>query len=89
MSQQVTCITRIDHTSPYYRITHIGWPGKRITSDQAIQDIGKDPEAYFVKAKGQSHSVWIVIHLKDGKPYLTTEADGDKQDNLLSLPDCL
>lgn len=88
MSQQVTCITKTNRTSPYERITHIGWPGKKITSDQAIRDIEKDPEAYYVKAKGHSHSVWVVVRYKDQKPYLTTEADGDTQDNLLSLPEC-
>ena len=88
MSQEVTCITKTNRTSPYERITHIGWAGKKITSEQAIKDIEKDPNTYTVKAKGASHSVLVVVRYKDQKPYLTTEADGDKQDNLLSLPQC-
>ncbi len=87
MSQQVTCITKTNRTSPYDRITHIGWPGRKITSDQAIADIRRNPEAYYVRAKN-GHSVWVIVRAKDGKPYLTTEADGDTQDNLLSLPQC-
>lgn len=86
MSQQVTCINKNNRTSPYERITHIGWPGKKITAEQAIQDIRRDSKAYYVSVG--NHSVWLTIGIKDGKPYLTTERDGDTQDNLLSLPEC-
>ncbi|MBO9658187.1 MAG: DUF3892 domain-containing protein [Chitinophagaceae bacterium] len=88
MPQQIFCINRIDHTSPHYRITHVGWPGKKIPAAQAIRNIEQKLESYFVKPPGASHFVDVIVKYREGRPYLTTEADGDKQDNLLSLPEC-
>lgn len=86
MSQEVTCINKNNRTSAYERITHIGWPGKKITVEQAIKDIRKDSSSYYVK-KG-THIVYLIVAERNGVEYVKTEKDGDTPDNLLSLPEC-
>jgi hypothetical protein len=86
MAQQVTCINRNTRTNPHERITHIGWPGNKISAEQAIRNIESGIQSYFVRVAG--HEVKIIVVERQGVKYLKTQNDGDSPDNLLSLPDC-
>jgi hypothetical protein len=45
-----------------------------------------DPTAYYVSSA--AGSVYLIVRQHNGNDYLTTEADGSAQNNLLSLPEC-
>lgn len=93
MARQVMCINKRDRQSPHERIINIGgidggvrW--KRSQPD-AIADIDRDPHAYYVAQRGRTDSVWVIVRTSQwGNRYLTTEADGESQNNLLALPEC-
>jgi hypothetical protein len=92
MSRQVKCVNKKDRQNPHERIQNIGgvdggvrW--KRAQPD-AITDVEKDSTAYWVEDMATGKSVWVIVKTHNGNKYLTTQADGDKQNNLLSLPEC-
>lgn len=95
MEHEITCITRDDHSNPYDRITHIGgttggeftggqW---KITQHAAIRGIESGNWSFYVSQGGRMVHV-IVARTEYGYRYLKTEADGDKPNNLLDLPQC-
>ena len=87
MSQQVTCINkRGDHYDPHERISHIGGSDWKVTQERGISDVKANSNAYYVSAAGGT--VWLVVRQHNGHDYLTTEADGSTQNNLLALPEC-
>jgi hypothetical protein len=87
MPQQVTCINkRGDHYDPHERINHIGGAGWRVTQAEGIEHVEADPRSYFVSAA--AGSVWVTVGVHNGHKYLTTEADGASQNNLLALREC-
>jgi len=57
-----------------------------MTEDQAIAVIKAGEYTFYVEAAGRRVGVTVARH--DGHEYLNTEADGVRQDNLLSLPEC-
>jgi len=92
MSIQVQCINKADRYNPWERITHIGgvngdgtrW---RLTQEDAIAGIESGKWEFWVA--GNPKSAWVIVRTSQhGNKYLTTEADGETQDNLLSLPEC-
>lgn len=89
---QITCIKKLDRDNPHERITHIGGlrnDGKRWkrTQEQAIEDINSGTYKYWVHVNNKS--VWVeVATSRFGNEYIKTEADGEDQNNLLSLPEC-
>ena len=93
MSKQVKCVNKQQRQNPHERILYIGgiedtvrW--KRSQTD-AIADVERDPTAYYVVDVRTGKSVWVIVRVSQwGHKYLTTEADGDTQNNLLSLPEC-
>jgi hypothetical protein len=59
----------------------------KLTEDQAIAGIESGRWNFWVHASGRS--VWVVVARSAyGHKYLKTEADGERPDNLLSLPPC-
>ena len=87
---QIKCINKRDRDNPHERITHVGgvedkrW---KITQQEAIAYIESGDWRFFV-SDGRN-SVWVEIGVsRYGNKYLTTEADGESQNNLLSLPEC-
>ena len=83
---QVTCITRQTHPNPHEGITHLGGVNWYWTKDQVIQSIERQVHAFYTHVNGVS--AWIgVVNGQNGK-YLKTYADGNYNDNLLSLPAC-
>ncbi|WP_368648557.1 DUF3892 domain-containing protein [Castellaniella ginsengisoli] len=89
MRRQVTCINKLDRHDPTERITHIGGLGWRIPAQQAIQDLlSPFGNRYFVMRTLLTGEVDVIVKYRLGVPYLNTEADGESQNNLLSLPEC-
>ena len=87
MSQQVTCINkRGDHYDPHERISHIGGNWGKVTQAEGIANVKSDSSAYYVSVGGSS--AYLIVRQHNGNDYLTTEADGSTQDNLLALGEC-
>lgn len=86
MATQITCIRKVDRTSAYERITHVGGAGWRKTSDEVITEIDTGRQSYYVSVGGNRTAV--VTATRNGRKYLRTDADGDEPNNLLSLPTC-
>jgi hypothetical protein len=89
---QIQCVRKTDRFNPWERITHLGGvnaDGTRwlLTQQEAISGIESGRWSFFVRAGGREVSV-IVRVSRFGNKYLTTEADGEQPDNLLSLPEC-
>ena len=88
MRYRATCTT--NHPT-HERITHLGCATNTnvyqlFTEEDAINRI-ESGDTFYVE-RPVSHVVEIVIAKREGKKYLKTEPDGERPDNLLSLPDC-
>jgi hypothetical protein len=88
---QVTCITKPHPQSPHEHITHLGNPAAnwKWTRDQVIASIDAGANAFFVidPRTGKRSDVGVVRGAGHA-PYLRTHADGDWNNNLLSLNQC-
>jgi hypothetical protein len=89
---EIKCINKRDRPNPHERITHVGgfadkqW---KIRQEDAIAHIDSGEWDFYVRERGKTSSVWVVVRVsRFGNKYLTTEADGESQNNLLSLPEC-
>lgn len=93
MAREVKCVNKRDRPNPHERILNIGgiengtrW--KRSQTD-AIADVERDSTSYYVVDRRANQSVWVIVRVSQyGNKYLTTQADGDTQNNLLSLAEC-
>lgn len=87
---QVTCIVKPHPQSPHEHITHLGNPGRWMwTREQVIASIEEKSNTFFVidPYSGRRADVGVVREV--GKaPYLRTYADGQWNNNLLSLNQC-
>lgn len=91
MARYVTCIKKQPRDNPRERITHLGgveggvpW---RVTQEQAILDIKRDPNSYYVM--GRTATVWLEVQVsRFGNDYVRSKEDGEEQNNLLKLPEC-
>jgi hypothetical protein len=88
---RVTCITKPHPQSPHEHITHLGNPaaGWKWTSEQVIASIdAKTNTFYVIDPYSGKRSEVGVVRPASGRPYLRTYADGDWNNNLLSLNQC-
>ncbi len=85
---QVTCINkRGDHYDPHERIEYIGFQGSwKLSEASAIRRIKNGNDSFFTNENGLQAEV--IVALRNGREYLKTQTDGDRPDNLLSLPEC-
>lgn len=88
---RVTCIDKPDPQSPHQHITHLGNPaaGWKWTREQVMASIEAGMNTFFVldPDNGKRSDVGVV-RPAGGMPYLRTHADGDWNNNLLSLNQC-
>jgi hypothetical protein len=88
---QVTCITKPHPQSPHEHITHVGNPGVGWTwpREQVVASIeAKSNTFYVLDPKTGKRANIGVIRVPGHAAYLRTHADGDWNDNLLSLNQC-
>lgn len=88
---QVTCITKPNPQSPHEHITELGNPraGWKWTREQVIASIDAKTNTFFVLDPGNGKRSNVGVVRPAGRPaYVRTHADGDWNDNLLSLTQC-
>lgn len=86
---RVTCINKQPRDDPYEGITHLGGPGGdgwRWTRQQVIDSIRAKTNTFYTWVEGNRGDIGIVERASGA--YLRTYADGEWNDNLLSLPEC-
>jgi len=89
---QITCIVKTNRTDPHERIQSVGGingDGSRwkLSEDDAIAYIENGKYAFYVE-RPAGHRVNVIVATRLGNKYLKTIEDGERPDNLLSLPDC-
>jgi Protein of unknown function (DUF3892) len=88
---KVTCITKPNPQSLHEHITHLGNPmnGWKWTREQVIASIeAKSNTFYVVDPKSGKRSEIGIVRPTGRLPYLRTHADGEWNNNLLSLNQC-
>lgn len=84
---QVTCTSKRDRSDPSERITHVGGPGWYKTQPAVVSEIRSGRANYWV-GSGMGRVDVVVKISRYGNYYITTEPDGEAQNNLLKLPEC-
>ena len=85
----VTCINKQPRDNPYEGITHLGGTGGggwRWTRQQVVDSINGQTNTFYTLVNGNRGNIGVVNG--PNGPYLRTYADGQWNDNLLSLPEC-
>jgi hypothetical protein len=88
---QVTCITKPHPQSPHEHITELGNPRAawKWSRDQVIASIDAKSNTFFVIDPRTGKRANVGVVRSPGRAaYLRTFADGDWNDNLLSLDQC-
>jgi hypothetical protein len=87
---QVTCITKPHPQSPHEHITHLGGPKWKWTREQVIASIEAKTNTFFVldPRTGKRADVGVRRPTDGRAPFVQTYADGDWNNNLLSLDQC-
>jgi hypothetical protein len=87
---RVRCITKPNRDSPHEHITHLGGHDWKWTRDQVIASIDAKTNTFFVVDAAGHRSEVGVVDPGDGRArYVRTYADGDRNNNLLALPECV
>jgi hypothetical protein len=89
MRYRVTCTVKLE---AHACISHLGCHTTtnvylNLSEAEVIRRIESRADTFFVE-RPSGHIVEVVVAEREGKKYLKTEADGERPDNLLSLPDC-
>lgn len=84
---QITCINKQDRPNLWERIVNVGGAGWKLSQPDAIAHIEARRHSFFVSRNGYRTDV-VVRESRFGNKYLTTEPDGESQNNLLELPEC-
>jgi len=88
---RVTCITKPSPQSPHEHITHLGNPaaGWKWTREEVIKSIDEKTNTFFVTDPSTNKRSEVGVVRSAGQaPYLRTHADGNWNNNLLSLAQC-
>ncbi len=86
---QITHIRKPDVNSSIDRITHVKYDGVVHTVEEVIRKIDARTDSFYTFVYGEYASVHVVRPY-GRNPYIRTapDTDGEKRDNLLSLPQC-
>jgi hypothetical protein len=88
---RVTCIIKAHPQSPHEHITHVGNPAERWmwTREDVIASIDAQTNTFYVLDHVSGKRADVGVVREAGKaPYLKTYADGQWNNNLLSLNQC-
>jgi hypothetical protein len=86
---QVTCITKPNPQSPHEHITHLGGAQWKWTREQVITSIDAKTNTFYVMDPRTGKRADVGVIRPAGRPaFVRTHADGDWNDNLLSLNQC-
>jgi hypothetical protein len=90
---RIRCVKRTDPRDPRSRIHSIGGqapdgPRWGLTEPEAISGIEAGTWAFYVEQPAGHRVNVVVARTAQGTKYLKTEPDGERPDNLLSLPEC-
>lgn len=88
---QVTCILKPHPQSTHEHITHLGNPAAKWlwTREAVIASIDAKTNTFYVLDLASGKRAYIGVVREAGKsPYLRTHADGQWNNNLLSLNQC-
>jgi hypothetical protein len=90
---QVTCITKPNPQSTHEHITHLGNPAStppwKWTREDVIASIDARTNTFYVLDPRTSKRADVKVVRPAGRPaYVQTYADGDWNNNLLSLNQC-
>lgn len=88
---QVTCITKPHPQSAHEHITHLGNPraGWKWTREEVVRSIDAGTNTFFVLDPNNGKRSEVAVIRPTGRAaYVRTHADGDWNDNLLSLSQC-
>lgn len=88
---QITCIVKPHPQSLHEHITHVGnpaaqwiWPREKV-----IESIDSNTNTFYVLDPASGRKAYVGVVREAGKqPYLRTHADGQWNNNLLSLNQC-
>jgi hypothetical protein len=84
---RVTCINKQPRLDPYEGITHCGGFGWRWTRQEVVDSINAGTNTFYTFEGGKRADVGVVNGANG--PYLRTHADGQWNDNLLALMECV
>lgn len=86
---RITHIRKPNTYSSLEHITHVAYGGYVYTREHVIDLIEGGMNSFYVQESGEYSDVHVV-YPRNGNPYLRTapDSDGEKRDNLLSLPQC-
>lgn len=87
---RITHIRKRDRFNTHEHITHAGNPPTWFwTREDIIRSIEKKSNTFYVidRFNGKRSEVGVVYPKDNRSPFLRTHADGDWNDNLLSLPE--
>jgi len=86
---QVTCIIKPDKYSTHEHITHLGSREWLWTRERVIKSIEEQTNTFYVLDPiSRKRSDVKVVYPEGRDPYVKTRADGDWNNNLLSLDQC-
>lgn len=90
----VVCITKKTRDDPHERITKIGTStlengvrSRLWEADDVIKAIDNKTDEFWCNDKA-GEKVKVITAERNGRKYLKTENDDEKQDNLLAQEDC-
>jgi hypothetical protein len=89
---EISCINKIPRNEPHERIKNVGGVNSngerwKLSQPLAVEGMESGKWIFFVRANVREVEV-VIRESQYGHKYLTTEPDGESQNNLLSLPEC-
>jgi hypothetical protein len=84
---RVTCINKANRQSSHEGITHLGGASWKWTRQQVVASIEAKTNTFYTLENNKRADIGVV-NGPNGK-YVRTYADGQWNDNLLALPECV